>query len=96
MLLSGISTIWDDQDTALRDLATQFAGLQTHFALDPARLLLAGFSLGGETALRAAAEAMPVHIAGIGVERPAAFPGINRHRQGAMDYKGRPRVDTTR
>jgi predicted esterase len=46
--------IWDDQETALRELAEQYAVLSTQYAVDPGRALLAGFSMGGETALRAA------------------------------------------
>ncbi|MFL5735245.1 MAG: alpha/beta hydrolase [Chloroflexia bacterium] len=46
--------MWDDQETALRDIAQQYAELRNRHAIDPDRVILAGFSLGGETALRAA------------------------------------------
>ncbi|MEA2573457.1 MAG: hypothetical protein QOH93_755 [Chloroflexia bacterium] len=46
--------IWDDQDIALRDVESQFRKLQERYNLDPARLIIAGFSLGGATALRVA------------------------------------------
>lgn len=48
--------IWDDQATALGEVATQYAALQAQHTLDPTRVLIAGFSMGGETALRAALE----------------------------------------
>ncbi|HEX8229296.1 MAG TPA: hypothetical protein VF826_08285 [Chloroflexia bacterium] len=46
--------IWDDQETAIPDVASQFARLREQYDLDTNRLILAGFSYGGETALRAA------------------------------------------
>lgn len=46
--------IWDDQDQALRDVETQFNKLRERYNLDPGRLIIAGFSLGGATALRVA------------------------------------------
>jgi dienelactone hydrolase len=46
--------VWDDQEVALRETANHYATLQTQYTLDPARTLVAGFSMGGETALRAA------------------------------------------
>lgn len=46
--------VWDDQAVALREVADHFAALQGQYRLDPARTLVAGFSMGGETALRAA------------------------------------------
>jgi predicted esterase len=44
--------LWNDQETALRETAVQYAELRAQYAMDPARLVVAGFSLGGETALR--------------------------------------------
>ena len=44
--------LWNDQETALRETAMQYAELCDRYAVDPARLVVAGFSLGGETALR--------------------------------------------
>jgi predicted esterase len=44
--------LWDDQETALRETAAQYADLSAQYTVDPARLVVAGFSLGGETALR--------------------------------------------
>jgi predicted esterase len=46
--------IWDDQDTALRELAEHYATLRDSHNIDPGRVVLGGFSMGGETALRAA------------------------------------------
>ena len=45
--------IWDNQETALRDVERQFAGLRDEHKVDTGRLIVAGFSYGGETALRA-------------------------------------------
>jgi dienelactone hydrolase len=50
------SFIWDDQAVALRDIAERYAALQEQFSVDDKRIVIAGFSLGGETALRAALE----------------------------------------
>lgn len=46
--------MWDDQQTALRDIQERYAELRRTHNIDPDRVVLAGFSLGGETALRAA------------------------------------------
>jgi predicted esterase len=45
--------VWDNQETAIRDVESQFAQLREQYNLDTNRLILAGFSYGGETALRA-------------------------------------------
>jgi dienelactone hydrolase len=45
--------IWDDQEKALRELGEHYAALVSGHAVDPKRVVLAGFSMGGETALRA-------------------------------------------
>jgi dienelactone hydrolase len=46
--------LWDDQDTALREIGEQYAATREQFSLDEAQVVIAGFSMGGETALRAA------------------------------------------
>jgi dienelactone hydrolase len=46
--------IWDNQDKALAEIADHYAALDAEYPLDPARVVIAGFSMGGETALRAA------------------------------------------
>lgn len=53
--------IWDDQAVAIREAQEHYATVQARYALDPARTLVAGFSMGGETALRLALSgALPV------------------------------------
>jgi predicted esterase len=46
--------VWNDQDIARRELTEHYATLAARYTLDPAQTILAGFSMGGETALRAA------------------------------------------
>ncbi len=46
--------IWDNRETALRELGAHYAALVSEYSIDPKRVVLAGFSMGGETALRAA------------------------------------------
>jgi dienelactone hydrolase len=46
--------VWDDQETALRETMDHYTALQARYTLDSAHTLIAGFSMGGETALRAA------------------------------------------
>ena len=46
--------IWDNQETSLRELGAHYAVLVSSHSVDPKRVVLAGFSMGGETALRAA------------------------------------------
>lgn len=46
--------VWDDQDAALRDVEAQFGQLRERYNIDPDRLIVAGFSMGGATALHAA------------------------------------------
>jgi dienelactone hydrolase len=53
-LMATKAYMWDDQQTALRDINEQYAELARRYAIDTKRLVIAGFSLGGETALLAA------------------------------------------
>jgi predicted esterase len=46
--------IWDDQDVAMREVASEYEKLRQRADLDHKRVIVAGFSLGGETALRIA------------------------------------------
>ena len=44
--------VWNDQIAALRQLVQQFQEIQAEYPLDQTRILVAGFSLGAETALQ--------------------------------------------
>ncbi|MFJ5219729.1 alpha/beta hydrolase [Streptomyces sp. NPDC088354] len=46
--------VWDDEDEALRDVREQYATLTAEYELDVDHLIIAGFSMGAETALRMA------------------------------------------
>lgn len=46
--------VWDDQEIALGELAAHYARVTDEHSVDRARVVLGGFSMGGETALRAA------------------------------------------
>jgi pimeloyl-ACP methyl ester carboxylesterase len=46
--------IWDNQAVAQRDVTTRIADLLATYPVDRSQLILAGFSMGGETALRLA------------------------------------------
>jgi pimeloyl-ACP methyl ester carboxylesterase len=46
--------VWNNQSAALRQLVQQFADVGNEYQVDPERIILAGFSMGGETALRLA------------------------------------------
>jgi dienelactone hydrolase len=46
--------VWDDTDVALREIREQYGALAADHELDADRLVIAGFSMGGHTALRAA------------------------------------------
>jgi predicted esterase len=50
---SSDSFIWDDQDVALPEVAAHYADLTANYHIDANRVIIAGFSIGGETALRA-------------------------------------------
>jgi predicted esterase len=53
--------VWDDHERALRELRTHFDLLGREYALDPARIVLAGFSQGAAlTARLASCGALPV------------------------------------
>ena len=45
--------IWDDQETAMRELEAHYKRLCADYPIDTARVVVVGFSMGGETALRA-------------------------------------------
>jgi dienelactone hydrolase len=46
--------VWDDQEKALLELAAHYSALSAEYAVDEKRVVVAGFSMGGDTALRAA------------------------------------------
>jgi predicted esterase len=46
--------VWDDQETALRELKEHYEQLCRDYPVDTERVIVAGFSMGGETALSAA------------------------------------------
>ena len=46
--------IWDNQEIALREIAGHYSTLRDGHDIDPSRVVIGGFSMGGETALRAA------------------------------------------
>lgn len=46
--------VWNDQAIALRQIVKQYQDLQTEYPIDAQRVVIAGFSMGGETALRMA------------------------------------------
>lgn len=48
------SFVWDDQEKAISEVAAHYADLLEKYNIDKSRVILAGFSMGGETALRAA------------------------------------------
>jgi predicted esterase len=45
--------IWDNQEIALREIATHYGTLRDGHHIDPSKVVIGGFSMGGETALRA-------------------------------------------
>ncbi len=46
--------VWNDQSIALRQLVKQYQDLHQEYTIDQKRVVIAGFSMGGETALRLA------------------------------------------
>lgn len=46
--------IWEDQDLALSEIATQYHEIAARYPVDPRRVVVVGFSMGGEIALRLA------------------------------------------
>lgn len=53
LVMSSDSFVWDDQDVVLPEIAAHYADLTARYNVDTSRVILAGFSMGGETALRA-------------------------------------------
>lgn len=45
--------LWNDQETALREIEEHYARLRKEYRFDQEQSVIAGFSMGGETALRA-------------------------------------------
>jgi len=56
--------VWDDYDEALRVITTHFDELLRSHAVNPARVVLSGFSMGGQVAIRLALEGR-VPVAGV-------------------------------
>ncbi len=52
-IVSSNMYVWDDQETALRELTEHYAQLCRDYPVDTERVIVAGFSMGGETALSA-------------------------------------------
>ncbi|HML23303.1 MAG TPA: hypothetical protein PKD09_16735, partial [Aggregatilinea sp.] len=46
--------VWDDQERSDREVCAHFDALRGQYAVDPARIVVGGFSMGAETALRLA------------------------------------------
>lgn len=79
--------VWDDEAVALRDVREQYAALTTDHRLDPDHLVVAGFSMGAETALRTALEGASRPVASScwgwpGRVRPIPRPGCRSSRSG--------------
>jgi pimeloyl-ACP methyl ester carboxylesterase len=51
---SSAHRVWNDQGISLREVAEHFEAIRSRHSIDPERVLIAGFSMGGETALRIA------------------------------------------
>ncbi len=54
LVMAPDSFIWDDQEVVLGEIADHYAELTGKYDIDIDRVVLAGFSMGGETAVRAA------------------------------------------
>lgn len=52
-IISSNLYVWDDQETALRELKEHYEQLCSDYPVDTASAIVAGFSMGGETALSA-------------------------------------------
>jgi predicted esterase len=52
--LSSANFVWDDQEIAVQEATEQYARLKGQYAVDTGRVIISGFSMGGETALRLA------------------------------------------
>jgi len=46
--------VWDDYDRALAEIRQQYEGIRQRYEIDPARTVIAGYSMGGEVAQKAA------------------------------------------
>jgi predicted esterase len=51
--VSSDAYVWEDQDAAMRDVAEDYSTLLEQHQVNKERVIIAGFSMGGETALRA-------------------------------------------
>ncbi|MFF3559400.1 alpha/beta hydrolase [Streptomyces sp. NPDC002574] len=88
--------VWDDEDKALRDVREQYATLTAEYALDVGHLIIAGFSMGAETALRMAlGGTVPARgfvllgMAGPRTADPASWlPFIEKRRQSGLPLRG--------
>lgn len=88
--------VWDDEAVALRDVREQYAALTTDHRLDPDHLVVAGFSMGAETALRTALEgSVPARgfvllgMAGPRTAHPASWlPFIEKRHRSGLPLRG--------
>lgn len=53
-IVSTDAYVWDDQTTAIREAQHHYTQLNAEYAIDPTHVLVTGFSMGAETALRLA------------------------------------------
>jgi predicted esterase len=54
LMMTGGGYIWNDQALALREIEEQYKALHSRYTVNPEKIIVAGFSMGGETALRLA------------------------------------------
>jgi pimeloyl-ACP methyl ester carboxylesterase len=96
LVRSSDSFVWDDQDVVIPEIASHYADLTTQYNINKERVIVAGFSMGGETALRAAlAGAIPVEgfillgPAGPTVDEPDRFlPLIQEAQASGRSLRG--------
>jgi dienelactone hydrolase len=67
---------WHDRARTQRDLGIAYDRAETQFKIDPSRVVIAGFSAGGHTAVSIALTGRPFRVAGFIVAAPAIRPDV--------------------
>lgn len=96
LMMTGGGHIWNNQALALREIEEQYKALRSRYAINSEKIIVAGFSMGGETALRLALTG-PIPVKGFILLGPGGptidepelwLPLLEEYRQNPAGLRG--------